>query len=236
MVTTLSMRNGDLVWVDQDNNIVSVINGLDGEPEEIADRENEGSDERVWAAFKDTPEGAEFFEKYNTEVNRKRFGKIYETLFGDIRESCSRLQEAYRQAVSIGEFQAPPKPAPTAAPRPRTDDGRFADAHWAVYLRMINDPTVSAAEITRKLNSNRDFRLAVEESKRKESGAPAAKPSPLVAENKDEIEFARAYRRTASLKPVAGLVRMDFGDGVYKEFPYADFEALTNRAIELGIL
>jgi hypothetical protein len=244
MVTTLSMKNGEMVWLDQDGNLVTPINvlGSDGESEELVDPENEGSGERVWLAFKDTPEGAEYFQKYDSEeyggLNRKRFGKIYETLFGDVRESCSRLQEAYRQAVSIGEFQAaPPKPAPPAAPRQRDAAGRYADERSRLLAErdaMLADPATPASAITARMRTDAKFRAAIENEGRPVASAASAELSK--EERADAEKFAWAFIHAPKVQFLGGYATLTLQDGSIQRFTPSEWNAEFERAQSAGCL
>lgn len=236
-------------WADSESGkiVPEVVVDATGKAEKVFQDGNEEDEKELMEAFRETDLSDEFEEKYGFATrnaaglsNSGALNLILEKLAKlegrENKITLSRFLDAIRTGIDSGTFARLPKAAPVT-PRSRNDQGQFQNALWLEYQRMLDDKNISAADITRRLNSDRAFREAVEEGKRNESGVSATPaPSPLTEENERYLEFSLAYRRTPSLKPVSGYVTLDYGDGVHKKFPYQDFQVMTNRAIELGVL
>jgi len=246
MIIRLGMANNEIVYVDEaSGEPVDVVAGPNNTVEELSDPNAPHSVDRVFDAFWATPEGKQLDARIKVENNWEIFLKIYGKLYGDSRRyTVSRLRAAFLKAEGIREFAEDPAIARArelAAQQARdAASGRFVDRKTQIvqkYEQMISrNCGVQASEVTKWLNSDREAREIIEDYKRQEAGIGEPAPSPLIEENEKYLEFSLAYRRTPSLKPVLGYVTLDYGDGVHKKFPFQDFQAMTDKSIELGVL
>lgn len=150
----------------------------------------------------------------------------------------TRLFEAYSVVDAAGgmtEFgtleRVPEEVVAPAAPIARDDQGRFINPLLAEYHQMISDPTVHSSQITKRMQTDRAFREAVESEGR-------AKPA-----QRDELEqgqhaldlahygeFARAFRLEPNPKYMHG--RITVGGVAYTK---DEFEKHMTEAARLGL-
>jgi hypothetical protein len=140
----------------------------------------------------------------------------------------TRVFEAFSlvdQAGGLTEFGNLERvPVEVVAPVARNDRGQFANSLLAEYHAMLADPAVHSSAITKRMNTDRAFREAVEaEGKTNPTTAPAA--------GADMRTFALAYRQALSIRPLNGRITLGNAD-----YTVAEFNALVEEASRLRLL